>query len=62
MTKDESVTFWLLKTLVEQVLPKYYVKTMSGLITDLEVLNDLVKQSEPVVHRYVLMISFKLFS
>ncbi|CAH1133310.1 unnamed protein product [Ceutorhynchus assimilis] len=53
-TKDESTTFWLLKTLVEQILPKYYIRTMSGLLTDLEVLNELVKKSEPIVHRHIL--------
>ncbi|XP_050309866.1 growth hormone-regulated TBC protein 1-A-like [Anthonomus grandis grandis] len=53
-TKDESITFWLLKTLVDNMLPKYYIKTMSGLLTDLDVLNELVQKAEPVVHRHIL--------
>ncbi|XP_060522468.1 growth hormone-regulated TBC protein 1-A isoform X2 [Cylas formicarius] len=53
VTKDEEASFWLLKVLVEQMLPKYYVKTMSGLLTDLDVLNELVQKAEPVVHRHI---------
>ncbi|XP_066147154.1 growth hormone-regulated TBC protein 1-A-like isoform X1 [Euwallacea fornicatus] len=53
VTKDETVTFWLLKTLVDEILPKYYVKTMSGLLTDFDVLDELVRTSDPVVHRHI---------
>uniref|UniRef100_A0AAR5QJG7 Growth hormone-regulated TBC protein 1 n=1 Tax=Dendroctonus ponderosae TaxID=77166 RepID=A0AAR5QJG7_DENPD len=53
VTKDETATFWLLKTLVEHLLPKYYVVTMSGLLTDLDVVNDLVQKHEPTVHRHI---------
>lgn len=56
-TKDEESSFWLLKVLVEQILPKYYIATMSGLLTDLEVLNELVLKSEPAVHRHIHQIS-----
>lgn len=50
-TKNETATFWLLKTLVEQILPKYYIKTMTGLLSDFEVLNEVVKKLEPLMHR-----------
>ncbi|KAL1497664.1 hypothetical protein ABEB36_008587 [Hypothenemus hampei] len=53
VTKDEAASFWLLKTLIEQLLPKYYVRTMSGLITDLDVLNELVRKYEPLVQRHI---------
>ncbi|KAG8231598.1 hypothetical protein J437_LFUL012290 [Ladona fulva] len=43
VTKDEETAFWLLKVLVEYTLPKYYVCTMEGLITDIDVLSELVR-------------------
>ncbi|KAG5897171.1 hypothetical protein JTB14_022534 [Gonioctena quinquepunctata] len=52
-TKDEEASFWLLKTLVEQILPQYYIVTMAGLLTDLDVLDELVRKYEPVVHRHI---------
>ncbi|KAK9721596.1 Rab-GTPase-TBC domain [Popillia japonica] len=52
-TKDEEATFWLLKVLVEKILPQYYIKTMSGLLTDLEVLDELIKIQDPVVYKHI---------
>lgn len=52
-TKDEEVTFWLLKVLVEKILPQYYIKTMSGLLTDLAVLDELINIQDPHVHRHI---------
>lgn len=52
-TKDEESSFWLLKVLVEQILPKYYISTMSGLLIDLNVLNELVLKSEPTVYKHI---------
>lgn len=54
VTKDEEASFWLLKVLVENILPQYYIKTMSGLLTDLAVLDELVKIQEPLVHRHIV--------
>lgn len=53
-TKSEEVSFWLLKVLVERVLPDYYTKTMDGLIVDIEVLSELVKIKVPDVHQHVI--------
>lgn len=53
-TKNEEYSFWLLKVLIEQILPPYYVKSMRGLITDLAVLDELVKKREPVIHRHIV--------
>lgn len=39
--------------LVENILPKYYIITMSGLITDIEVLSILVKLRDPEVHSHI---------
>lgn len=55
-TKSEEVTFWLLKALIENILPKYYVKNMSGLLTDMAVLDELVRIREPAVHRHITRI------
>ncbi|KAJ8951859.1 hypothetical protein NQ318_019835 [Aromia moschata] len=52
-TKDEEASFWLLKALVERILPQYYVATMTGLLTDLDVLDELVLKHEPLVHRHI---------
>ncbi|KAJ8940035.1 hypothetical protein NQ314_010866 [Rhamnusium bicolor] len=52
-TKDEEASFWLLKTLVEKTLPQYYIVTMTGLLTDLDVLDELVQKYEPVIYRHI---------
>ncbi|CAH1176136.1 unnamed protein product [Phaedon cochleariae] len=52
-TKDEESSFWLLKILVEKILPQYYIVTMTGLLTDLDVLDELVHKYEPLVHRHI---------
>ncbi|XP_017776822.1 PREDICTED: growth hormone-regulated TBC protein 1-A [Nicrophorus vespilloides] len=52
-TKSEEYSFWLLKVLVENILPKYYIKSMSGLLTDLAVLDELVEINEPILHRHI---------
>lgn len=52
-TKDEEASFWLLKALVEKILPQYYIVTMTGLLIDLDVLDELVHKYEPVVHRHI---------
>lgn len=53
VTKDEETTFWLLKVLVEKTLPKYYTRTMEGVITDIAVLEELVRLKIPDVHKHV---------
>ncbi|XP_044267353.1 growth hormone-regulated TBC protein 1-A [Tribolium madens] len=52
-TKSEEASFWLLKTLVEKILPKYYIPSMAGLLTDLDVLNVLIQKSEPTIHQHI---------
>ncbi|CAH1957022.1 unnamed protein product [Acanthoscelides obtectus] len=52
-TKDEESSFWLLKAIVDQILPQYYISTMTGLLTDLDVLDDLISKYEPVVSRHI---------
>lgn len=43
VTNDEDMTFWLLQSLKEQILPDYYTKEMTGLLTDIGVLEELIK-------------------
>lgn len=43
VTKSEETTFWLLKILIEQILEDYYSNTMEGLITDIDVLSELIR-------------------
>lgn len=43
VTKSEETSFWLLKILIEKILPEYYTPTMRGLLTDIDVLAELVK-------------------
>ncbi|XP_066266474.1 growth hormone-regulated TBC protein 1-A-like [Branchiostoma lanceolatum] len=45
--KDEEQAFWLLVTLLEDILPEYYSKDMKGLKVDQEVLGELVKLKNP---------------
>lgn len=53
VTKDEEATFWLLKHLIQEVTPNYHIKTMSGLVTDIGVLSELIRVNVPEVHRHV---------
>ncbi|XP_008212411.1 growth hormone-regulated TBC protein 1-A [Nasonia vitripennis] len=53
VTKSEETAFWLLKVLIEEILPEYYVPTMKGLITDIDVLAELVKIKMPDVYQHV---------
>lgn len=53
VTKEEEASFWLLKMLVEKILPQYYIKSMSGLITDLAVLDELVAKMDTEIHRHI---------
>lgn len=53
-TKSEETSFWLLKTLIENILPKYYIKNMSGLIIDMAVLDELVQIKEPAIYKHII--------
>ncbi|KAG8034608.1 hypothetical protein G9C98_007684 [Cotesia typhae] len=53
VTKSEETAFWLLKVLIEKILPDYYTPTMDGLLTDIDVLAELVKLKIPEVYEHV---------
>ncbi|KAK9879654.1 hypothetical protein WA026_006719 [Henosepilachna vigintioctopunctata] len=52
-TRNEEASFWLLKVLVEKILPKYSVTNMSGLLIDLDVLDDLVRKLDVDIHKHI---------
>lgn len=52
-TEDEEATFWLLRALLERLLPDYYGRHMTGLLTDIEVLAELVRERMPQVHAHL---------
>ena len=43
VTRNEDTSFWLLKTLIEDILPDYYSCGLSGLLTDFKVLETLIE-------------------
>ncbi|XP_052890101.1 growth hormone-regulated TBC protein 1-A [Anopheles moucheti] len=53
VTKNEVSSFWLLKVVIENIVPLYHTKTMENLITDIEVLSELIRQRAPDVHRHI---------
>jgi len=53
VTKNEEYSFWLLKEVVENIVPSYHTKSMYGLITDVEVLAQLIKQRNPEIHKHI---------
>lgn len=53
VAKEEEKAFWLLKALVERLLPEYYGPDVPGLITDVRVFAELL--------RYIIVECFPLF-
>ncbi|CAK9822449.1 Growth hormone-regulated TBC protein 1-A [Anthophora retusa] len=53
VTKSEETAFWLLKVLIEKILPDYYTPTMDGLLIDIDVLAELVKIKMPDIYQHV---------
>lgn len=53
VTKNEESTFWLLKVLVENIVPLYHTKKMDNLITDIDVLSELIRIRVPDVHKHI---------
>lgn len=54
VTNSEDTTFWLLQSLVEKILPDYYTKQMTGLLTDIGVLEELIRSKVPQVHDHMV--------
>ena len=46
VTENEEDTFWLLKVLTENILPNYYAPDIPGLLTDVKVLEELIRYTQ----------------
>jgi len=53
VTREEESAFWLLKVLLEQLLPDYYTASMPGLLTDLAVLEELAAAELPALAAHI---------
>ena len=42
VTRDEDKSFWLMKTLIEDILPDYYSPDLPGLLSDIKVFTHLI--------------------
>ena len=47
VTRNEEQSFWILKCLLENILPDYYCSNLQGLLIDMKVLNILVQDHCP---------------
>ncbi|XP_026467046.1 growth hormone-regulated TBC protein 1-A-like [Ctenocephalides felis] len=54
ITDCESSSFFLLKYLVEDLLPSYYTRSMDGLIVDIKVLSELIRIKFPDVYKHIV--------
>ncbi|XP_064554631.1 growth hormone-regulated TBC protein 1-A [Drosophila montana] len=53
VTDDEEKSFWLLKHIVEKIVPQYHSHNMANLLRDLAVFRELVIRRLPAVNRHV---------
>ncbi|XP_043951590.1 growth hormone-regulated TBC protein 1-A [Drosophila biarmipes] len=53
VTDDEEKSFWLLKHIVENIVPQYHSHNMANLLRDLAVFRELVIRRIPAVNRQV---------
>ncbi|KAH8295298.1 hypothetical protein KR018_009692, partial [Drosophila ironensis] len=53
VTEDEEKSFWLLKHIVENIVPQYHSHNMANLLRDLAVFRELVIRRIPAVNRHV---------
>lgn len=53
VTKNEEATFWLLREVMESIVPDYHTKSMKGVIRDINVLTELVKRRVPEINAKV---------
>ncbi|KAK4298628.1 hypothetical protein Pmani_029046 [Petrolisthes manimaculis] len=53
ITKDEECAFWLFDVLTTDLLPQYYTPDMVGVLTDIRVLESIVKEQAPLIWKHV---------
>lgn len=57
---DDEAAFWILATLVEDIVPGYHTPSMEGLATDFQVLNELLQEEMPTVKTALNVLSVPL--
>lgn len=57
---SEEQCFWLLDALCDRLLPGYYTQSMSGTLLDQKVLEDLVRQTMPMLHDHFMQHDMQL--
>ena len=57
---DDEMAFWMLATLIEDIVPGYHTPSMEGLATDLQVLNELLQEEMPKVKTALNVLSVPL--
>lgn len=53
VTDDEEKSFWLLKHMVENIVPQYHTKSMSNLLRDMAVFKEMVIRRIPTVNKHI---------
>nr|XP_014094773.1 growth hormone-regulated TBC protein 1-A isoform X2 [Bactrocera oleae]XP_014094775.1 growth hormone-regulated TBC protein 1-A isoform X2 [Bactrocera oleae]XP_014094776.1 growth hormone-regulated TBC protein 1-A isoform X2 [Bactrocera oleae]XP_036228986.1 growth hormone-regulated TBC protein 1-A isoform X2 [Bactrocera oleae] len=53
VTDDEEKSFWLLKHIVESIVPQYHTKNMANLLRDLAVFKEMIIRRAPQVNRHI---------
>lgn len=53
VTDDEEKSFWLLKHIVENIVPQYHSHQMTNLLRDLAVFRELIIKRMPAVNNHV---------
>ncbi|XP_022918836.1 growth hormone-regulated TBC protein 1-A-like [Onthophagus taurus] len=61
-TKDEEISFWLYKALIENILPNYFGGGLSGLLTEIAVFLDLLRSKEPSLYQHFNDLGLNLHS
>ncbi|KNC21770.1 hypothetical protein FF38_04006 [Lucilia cuprina] len=53
VTDDEEKSFWLLKHMVENIVPQYHTKNMANLLRDMAVFKEMVIRRVPTVNKHI---------
>lgn len=53
VTDDEEKSFWLLKHIVENIVPQYHTKNMANLLRDMAVFKEMVIRRMPAVNKHI---------
>uniref|UniRef100_A0A1A9W3V4 Growth hormone-regulated TBC protein 1 n=1 Tax=Glossina brevipalpis TaxID=37001 RepID=A0A1A9W3V4_9MUSC len=53
VTDDEEKSFWLLKHMIENIVPQYHTKNMTNLLRDMAVFKELIIRRIPAVNKHI---------